>query len=63
MNVIDGPTGQATQITDLSEYKELKGGIKIPHKLSIDMGAQLIEMNMKSVEVNTKIDDSTFSLN
>lgn len=63
MNVIEGPTGQATQITDLSEYKELKGGIKLPHKLTIDMGAQLIEMKMKSVEVNIKIDDTTFSLN
>jgi hypothetical protein len=51
-----------TQTTDFSDYKEVKGGIKVPGKMTVDLGGQLVEMTLKLAEANTKMKDADFTV-
>ncbi len=62
VSTTEGPEGPASQTFDLADYKEIKGGVKIPHKMSIDFGVQVVEMTLKSAETNSKIKDSEFEV-
>lgn len=59
--VQDGPNGQITQTSDISDYRSVKG-VLIPHKTTLDMGAQLIELELSSVVVNGKLKKSDFKV-
>lgn len=59
--VQDGPNGQITQTSDISDYRNVKG-VLIPHKTTLDMGAQLIELELSSVVVNGKLKKSDFKV-
>jgi predicted Zn-dependent peptidase len=52
------PQGNFTIISQLSDYKEVKG-IKFPHKIIIDQG-QKLELTAASIEINTKVKDDVF---
>lgn len=58
----EGPQGPVTTTTRLSDYKEIKGGIKVPYSLSLDMGIQQITMKVTTAEINSKIDDNIFKV-
>lgn len=56
----EGPQGSMTQTTYYSDYKDGAGGLKYPNMIKQNMGPQMMEMKMKSVEVNTNVSDDTF---
>lgn len=56
----DTPQGSMTQTTYYSDYKEGAGGLKYPNMIKQNMGPQMMEMKLKSVEVNTNVSDDTF---
>lgn len=58
----EGPEGPLTQTTDYSDYQDVKGGIKVPGKMSVDLGVQVVELSLKSAESNTKLKDVDFSV-
>lgn len=58
----EGPEGPMTQTTDFSDYKDVKGGIKVPGKMTVDLGGQLVEMTLKLAEANTKMKDADFAV-
>lgn len=62
VTTVDGPQGEASQISDLSDYRSIKPGILIPHTTTLDMGAQLIKLEMKSVTVNGKMKKTDFAV-
>jgi predicted Zn-dependent peptidase len=49
-------------VTDLDNYKEVEGGIKIPYTISKDMGEQSVKFEVGSVLVNKKMKDSVFEI-
>jgi outer membrane lipoprotein-sorting protein len=49
-----------TQTVYYSEYKDGPGGLKYPNMIKQSMGPQLMEMKLKSVEVNTGVSDEVF---
>jgi zinc protease len=51
---------QMTQTTTYSDYKEIKGGLKYPFITNQQVGPQKLEMLVKSVEVNTAVQESIF---
>lgn len=59
--VQDGPNGQITQTSDISDYRSVKG-VMLPHKTTLDMGAQLIELEMSVAIVNGKLKASDFKV-
>lgn len=60
MSTEEGPDGsEMTVTTEYSDYQEVKG-IKYPFKRSRIMGPQTMEITVKSVEVNTKLEDDLF---
>lgn len=56
----EGPEGPMTQTTDFSDYQDVKGGIKVPGKMSVDLGIQVVELTLKLAEANTKMKDTDF---
>jgi len=48
-----------TQVMLMQDYKSIKGGLKVPSKVTIKTGVQDIEMILKSGEINT-VKDSDF---
>jgi len=58
----EGPEGPMTQTTDYSDYQDVKGGIKVPGKMSVDLGIQVVELTLKLAETNTKMKDTDFSV-
>lgn len=61
VSVQDGPNGQVTQTSDISDYRMVKG-VLLPHKMTLDMGAQLIELEMSTVVINGKLKKSDFTI-
>jgi len=59
--VLEGPQGEVVQTTDLADYKEVEG-VKFPYQYSIPMGPMKMDATAKSIEVNTGIDDSEFTV-
>ncbi len=55
------PQGQMTFATELGEYKDF-GGIKYPTKISQSVGGQLIELEVKSVKINSGLSDDLFKV-
>ena len=49
-----------TQTVYYSDYKDGPGGLKYPNMIKQSMGPQLMEMKLKSVEVNTGVSDEVF---
>jgi len=62
ITTVDGPQGEAAQITDISDYRNVKPGVLIPHATTLDMGAQLIKLEMKSVTINSKMKKTEFAV-
>jgi len=54
------PQGPMTQTTLYSDYKDGPGGLKYPNMIKQNMGPQVMEMKLKSVEVNTGVSDELF---
>ena len=63
VSTVNGPQGEASQVTDLSDYKSIKPGVLIPHTTTLDMGAQLIKLEMKSITINGKMKKTDFAVN
>jgi zinc protease len=62
VSTVDGPQGESAQITDLSDYRTVKPGVMIPHTTTLDMGAQLIKLEMKSITLNGKMNNADFEV-
>jgi zinc protease len=58
---IQSPQGEMVQDTDFSDYKEV-GGVKFPYSISMPMGPMKMSATTESIEVNTGIEDSEFSV-
>lgn len=56
---IESPMGAVTVDSDFGDYKDING-VKYPHKLSQSFGPQSIDLNIDSIEVNTKIKKKFF---
>lgn len=54
------PQGSSTQTTYYMDYKDGAGGLKYPNMIKQSMGPQMMEMKLKSVEVNTGVKDEEF---
>ena len=54
------PAGTMTQTTYYMDYKDGAGGLKYPNMIKQSVGPQMMEMKLKSVEVNTGIKDEDF---
>ena len=59
--VVQGPQGEVVQETDFTDYKEVDG-IKFPFTISMPMGPMKMEAKAESIEINTDIDDSEFTI-
>lgn len=48
-------------VTDYKDYKEIEGGIKMPHVTDIDYGGQMVmTQTISEVKVNVPVDESIF---
>ncbi|MFN3528411.1 MAG: insulinase family protein [Bacteroidia bacterium] len=63
VSIEKGPQGEVVQTSDLSDYREVKGGIKVPHKTTIDLGIQMLELELSKVNVNAKMKAADFKVN
>lgn len=54
------PQGPMTQTTYYMDYKEGPGGLKFPNMIKQSAGPQVMEMKLKSVEINTGVKDEDF---
>jgi len=61
VSTIDTPQGSFTQTTVYDDYREI-AGVKMPYKLIQGMAGQNITLEVKSIEVNTGLDDSIFKV-
>jgi zinc protease len=55
------PQGTVDQVTDISDYREMKGYL-IPMAMEQSMMGQMISLKVTSVEINTGVKDSRFAL-
>jgi zinc protease len=55
------PMGVITIVTLFSDYKDI-GGVKFPHNVKQQAGPQNIEMKVSSIQINTGLDDSSFTI-
>lgn len=53
--------GKQTQTTYYGDYKE-KNGIKFPHRQSVDMGGQRIDIEATTIKVNPSLKDDDFAM-
>ncbi len=51
---------EITSVTDISNYKEVNG-VKVPYKMSITAGPQVIEMNSTTVKINEGVKAEDFN--
>lgn len=58
--IVETPEGPSSSVILFSDYKEYDG-FMFPSKMEIESGPQTIEAEVKSVEVNGKIDDAVFN--
>jgi hypothetical protein len=57
-----GPDGmEASNTSTFANYTDIGKGIMIPHKVSINMGPQLIEFQVKEAVINPKLKASDFA--
>ena len=56
---VEGPEGIVSQVTTYSEYESVKGYL-YPHRMVQNIGGQAMDMKLKTVMINKKIDDSKF---
>ncbi len=62
VSVVEGPQGQATITTDLSDYKRVNG-ILFPHTRKVTgMGPMPLKMVVKEIKVNAGVEDSAFKV-
>jgi len=61
VSTIDTPQESFTQTTVYDDYREI-AGVKMPYKLIQGMAGQNITLEVKSIEVNTGLDDSIFKV-
>lgn len=61
INTLETPQGNFTQTNIYGDYKEVNG-VKIAHKLTQSMAGQTFDLNVNSVELNGKIDDTQFEI-
>jgi YD repeat-containing protein len=60
--VVQSPQGEMIQETDLLDYKDVEG-VKFPFSISMPMGGPMkMTATAETIEVNTGIDDSEFSI-
>lgn len=55
------PMGVMTIVTLFSDYNEVSG-VKFPHNIKQQAGQQNIEMKVSSIQINTGLDDSSFTI-
>jgi len=63
VNVVEGPQGASTLITEYSDYREVAGsdGYKIPYSIKLPLAPGMtIKAVVQTAEVNKTIDDSEF---
>lgn len=61
-SIVQGPQGEIVQETSYADYKDVDG-IKFPYTITLPMGGPMkMEAKAESIEVNTGIDDSEFSI-
>ena len=53
------PQGTATQVSEMSNYKEV-GGVKFPHTIKQSANGMAMDATVKSIEVNKGLDKSFF---
>ena len=56
---VEGPEGMVSQVTYYKEYESVKGYL-YPHRMVQNIGGQAMDMKLKKVLINKKIDDSKF---
>ena len=56
---VEGPEGMVSQVTSYKEYESVKGYL-YPHRMVQNIGGQAMDMKLKKVLINKKIDDSKF---
>jgi predicted Zn-dependent peptidase len=56
---VEGPEGMVSQVTSYKEYESVKGYL-YPHRKVQNIGGQAMDMKLKKVLINKKIDDSKF---
>ncbi len=56
---VEGPEGMVSQVTSYLEYESVKGYL-YPHRMVQNIGGQAMDMRLKKVLINKKIDDSKF---
>lgn len=61
INQISTPQGEATQTTDMDDYREVEG-MKYPFKITQSFGPQSIELNVNSIEINKNLPDGMFEV-
>jgi len=56
---VEGPEGMVSQVTSYKEYESVKGYL-YPHRMVQNIGGQAMDMKLKKVLINKKIEDSKF---
>ena len=56
---VEGPEGMVSQVTSYKEYESVKGYL-YPHRMVQNIGGQAMDMKLKKVLINKKIDNSKF---
>ena len=56
---VEGPEGMVSQVTSYKEYESVKGYL-YPHRMVQNISGQVMDMKLKKVLINKKIDDSKF---
>lgn len=56
-----GPQGEVVQETDFTDYQDVSG-VKFPYTISMPMGPMKMKAIAESIEVNTGIEDSEFTI-
>jgi len=60
-SIVQGPQGEIIQNTDLVDYQEVEG-VKFPATVIFPMGPMKMKAIAESIEVNTGIEDSEFTI-
>ena len=58
---LDSPMGAQTITTDFADYKDVSG-VKMPYKLSQDIGMAQLELKVEKIEVNKNLADTLFEI-
>ncbi|MGL4630724.1 MAG: hypothetical protein ACRCVT_05900, partial [Leadbetterella sp.] len=60
-SVVESQMGSQSITADYSDYKDVNG-VKFPHMLKQDMGVVKMELEVKSVKINTGLSDDIFKV-